>query len=341
MGERVANAGSRSRYRSLTAKAVILEDSTIVATSLVRQGITAASRAVVRSISLSSRRGFRGRPRGHRCHGYGRLAADFTQDKVTRSRAMRAARISPYPKPARSSTSGSGFQGYCNRWPRKGARFVMNDKCSAGTAGSRGDGARPRDRARRPGRFVLESDSPASISSVCTVFAESELCRGRRRCEQGRHRRRHPPGDSLEDIRDGARVPVEQKIIMTEESLATGRGQGPRKEVRLRDTGARDASAHRGIGRGFDCGRARQRLAAGSKRFWPGETGSRSYPSSRLEAYRKAMREIDEQAMAVAYDPGFLNPSNTRRARLQDRTDMADETERRGALFWGRDRQVR
>jgi len=103
--------------------------------------------------------------------------------------------------------------------------FVMNDKCAAGTgrflevmASALGVGL------DELGRLSLESDSPAQISSVCTVFAESEVVS------------RVAEGASKVDIIAGihqaiasrisamaARIPVKEIIVM---SGGVARNQG-------------------------------------------------------------------------------------------------------------------
>ena len=95
--------------------------------------------------------------------------------------------------------------------------FVMNDKCSAGTGRFLEVMAHalevPLDDL---GPLSLQSESPAAISSVCTVFAESEVVS------------RVAEGVSKVDIVAGihqaiasriyamaARIPIKQEIVMT------------------------------------------------------------------------------------------------------------------------------
>jgi predicted CoA-substrate-specific enzyme activase len=93
----------------------------------------------------------------------------------------------------------------------------MNDKCSAGTGRFLEVMAHALEiELDDLGSLSLESESPAAISSVCTVFAESEVVS------------RVAEGVSKMDIVAGihqaiasriysmaVRIPVEQKIVMT------------------------------------------------------------------------------------------------------------------------------
>jgi predicted CoA-substrate-specific enzyme activase len=95
--------------------------------------------------------------------------------------------------------------------------FVMNDKCSAGTGRFLEVMAHALEIGLDDlGPLSLESGSPAAISSVCTVFAESEVVS------------RVAEGVSKVDIVAGihqaiasriyamaARIPIEQEIVMT------------------------------------------------------------------------------------------------------------------------------
>jgi predicted CoA-substrate-specific enzyme activase len=204
---------------SLTAKAVILEDSTIVATSLVPTGHN-SRQSGRRTLDLALEQAgiSEGDLAGIVATGYGRLAADFTQDKVTEITCHARGAHFTIPE-ARTviDLGGQDSKAIAIDGRGKVLDFVMNDKCSAGTGRFLEVMAHALEiELDDLGALSLESDSPASISSVCTVFAESEVVS------------RVAEGVSKVDIVAGihqaiasriyamaARVPVEQKIIMT------------------------------------------------------------------------------------------------------------------------------
>jgi len=150
--------------------------------------------------------------------GYGRHAADFAGEKVTEITCH--ARGAHFARPeARTVIDLGGQDSKAIAVDENGKvrDFVMNDKCSAGTGRflevmAAALGIELDDL----GRISLESESPASISSTCTVFAESEVVS------------RVAEGVSKVDIVAGihqaiasriyamtVRIPVEERVIMT------------------------------------------------------------------------------------------------------------------------------
>ena len=109
--------------------------------------------------------------------GYGRLAADFAGEKVTEITCH--ARGGYFVRSdARTviDLGGQDSKAIAIDDHGKVRDFVMNDKCSAGTGRFLEVMARALEiELDDLGRISLESTSPASISSVCTVFAESEV----------------------------------------------------------------------------------------------------------------------------------------------------------------------
>jgi (R)-2-hydroxyacyl-CoA dehydratese activating ATPase len=204
---------------SLTAKAVVLEGTEMLGNSLVLTGHNsrlagrealekALEDAGLEEASLDLMI----------ATGYGRHAADFAGEKVTEITCH--ARGAHFARPeARTVIDLGGQDSKAIAVDENGKvrDFVMNDKCSAGTGRflevmAAALGIELDDL----GRISLESESPASISSTCTVFAESEVVS------------RVAEGVSKVDIVAGihqaiasriyamtVRIPVEERVIMT------------------------------------------------------------------------------------------------------------------------------
>lgn len=204
---------------SLTAKAVVLEGTEMLGNSLVLTGHNsrlagrealekALEDAGLEEASLDLMI----------ATGYGRHAADFAGEKVTEITCH--ARGAHFARPeARTVIDLGGQDSKAIAVDENGKvrDFVMNDKCSAGTGRflevmAAALGIELDDL----GRISLESESPASISSTCTVFAESEVVS------------RVAEGVSTVDIVAGihqaiasriyamtVRIPVEERVIMT------------------------------------------------------------------------------------------------------------------------------
>ena len=163
---------------SLTAKAVILQDSTMLSSSLILTGHNSrlAGRQALDEALQSAGLDEAGLDLMV-ATGYGRLAADFTGEKVTEITCH--ARGAYFVRPdARTVIDLGGQDSKAIALSDKGKvqDFVMNDKCSAGTGRFLEVMAHALQiELDDLGRISLQSDSPASISSVCTVFAESEV----------------------------------------------------------------------------------------------------------------------------------------------------------------------
>ena len=163
---------------SLTAKAVILQDSTMLSSSLILTGHNSrlAGRQALDEALQSAGLDEAGLDLMV-ATGYGRLAADFTGEKVTEITCH--ARGAYFVRPdARTviDLGGQDSKAIALSDNGKVQDFVMNDKCSAGTGRFLEVMAHALQiELDDLGRISLQSDSPASISSVCTVFAESEV----------------------------------------------------------------------------------------------------------------------------------------------------------------------
>lgn len=204
---------------SLTAKAVVLEDGGIIAASLVLTGHN-SRQAGRRTLDMALEEV--GLAESELAcivaTGYGRLSAEFTDEKVTEITCH--ARGAHFTNPeARTVIDLGGQDSKAIAIDDRGKvlDFVMNDKCSAGTGRFLEVMAHALEiKLDDLGALSLQSKSPAAISSVCTVFAESEVVS------------RVAEGVSKVDIVAGihqaiasriyamaVRIPVEQKIIMT------------------------------------------------------------------------------------------------------------------------------
>lgn len=204
---------------SLTAKAVILDESDVVSTSLVLTGHN--SRVAGRkALDLAmDDAGIRDSDLGHViATGYGRLAVDFASEQITEITCHARGAHLRHPE-ARTVIDLGGQDSKAIAIDDRGKvrDFVMNDKCAAGTGRFLEVMASALEvELDELGRISLESESPAKISSVCTVFAESEVVS------------RVAEGVDKVDIVAGihqaiasriyamaARIPVEEKVVMT------------------------------------------------------------------------------------------------------------------------------
>lgn len=204
---------------SLTAKAVLLEGGEVVARSLVMTG---------HNSRLAGRRAFdlalkdAGLTEGQLGYtiatGYGRLAVDFASEQVTEITCHARGAHSVHPE-AHTVIDLGGQDSKAIAVDDRGrvSDFVMNDKCAAGTGRFLEVMAHALEiELDDLGPISLESDSPAAISSVCTVFAESEVVS------------RVAEGVSKVDIVAGihqaiasrvyamaVRIPVKERVVMT------------------------------------------------------------------------------------------------------------------------------
>ncbi|MBN1288206.1 MAG: 2-hydroxyglutaryl-CoA dehydratase [Actinobacteria bacterium] len=204
---------------SITAKAVVLDNDTILSTSLARTGHD--SRNAGRMV-LEEALGEAGISEEDLAKviatGYGRLNVDFTDEKVTEITChARGAHFSLPDVRTVIDLGGQDSKGIAIGDNGKVIDFVMNDKCAAGT----GRFLEVMAAALQVdlgdlGSISRESKDPAPISSVCTVFAESEVIS------------RVAEGVLKTDIIAGihkaiasrifamiSRIPVNEKIVMT------------------------------------------------------------------------------------------------------------------------------
>ena len=204
---------------SLTAKAVILDGERMLASSLVMTGHNSRV-AGRRALDLACKDA--GIEEGDLASivstGYGRLAVDFASEQVTEitCHARGAHHLHPEVRTV-IDLGGQDSKAIAVGPNGKVVDFVMNDKCAAGTGRFLEVMAQALEiELDELGDISLESESPAPISSVCTVFAESEVVS------------RVAEGVSKVDIVAGihqaiasrvyamsARIPVEERVVMT------------------------------------------------------------------------------------------------------------------------------
>lgn len=163
---------------SLTAKAVILENGEILATSLVMTGHSsklAGERAMdeaLKAVGLS-----REEIGLLVATGYGRLSVDFADDCVTEITCH--ARGASFTHPETRTVidlGGQDSKAIALNETGRVREFVMNEKCAAGTGRFLEVMADALEVGlEQLGRISLTAREPAKISSVCTVFAESEV----------------------------------------------------------------------------------------------------------------------------------------------------------------------
>lgn len=204
---------------SLTAKAVILENSRMLGTSLVMTGHNsriAGRRAL--DLALKDAGLEEDDLGGVVATGYGRLSVDFDADQVTEITChARGAHFTHPEVRTVIDIGGQDSKAIAIDGSGKVLDFVMNDKCAAGTGRFLEVMAQALEiNLNDIGELSLQSDSPAAISSVCTVFAESEVIS------------RVAEGASKKDILAGIhqanasrvyamamRIPINERIMMT------------------------------------------------------------------------------------------------------------------------------
>ncbi|MDD5749000.1 MAG: acyl-CoA dehydratase activase [Actinomycetota bacterium] len=204
---------------SLTAKAVILSESRVIAESILSTGHNsrlASRKALDEALDLAGIR----EEQIERivATGYGRLSVDFPAEKVTEITCHAKGVHSLFPDvKTMIDMGGQDSKAIALGDDGRVIDFVMNEKCAAGTGRFLEVMARALEVALTEfGSLSLESKNPARISSVCTVFAESEVVS------------RIAEGASKVDIAAGIhsavasriyamamRIPVREPIVMT------------------------------------------------------------------------------------------------------------------------------
>ena len=204
---------------SLTAKTVILDEGEVIGKSLVMTGHNSriAGRKAL-DLGLKDARLEERDLERLIATGYGRLSADFTGENITEITCHARGAHATHPE-ARTVIDLGGQDSKAIAINENGrvVDFVMNDKCAAGTGRFLEVMAGALEvELDELGAISLESESPAPVSSACTVFAESEVVS------------RVAEGVSKVDIIAGihqaiasriyamvVRIPVKERIIIT------------------------------------------------------------------------------------------------------------------------------
>ncbi|TFG15491.1 2-hydroxyglutaryl-CoA dehydratase [Candidatus Thorarchaeota archaeon] len=163
---------------STTTKGVMLDaNSTLIASYLLPTGASALSSALKCLSKLSSESGVSADDTTIVSTGYGRLLVDFAHTQVTEitCHSIGVHHLNPG---IRLLIDVGGQDSKVIRIGKNGkpTDFELNDKCSAGTGRFLEVMARVLEVSiDELGPLALKSDSPSTISSTCTVFAESEV----------------------------------------------------------------------------------------------------------------------------------------------------------------------
>ncbi|RPH88377.1 MAG: 2-hydroxyglutaryl-CoA dehydratase [Deltaproteobacteria bacterium] len=163
---------------SITAKAAIVEDGGILGTKIIFTGYNAEAAGVKVYEDLLSESGMDTSSIAKIVStGYGRNSVKFADKTFTEIMAHAAGAYLLNPK-IRTIIDIGGQDSKAIALDEKGKvrNFVMNDKCAAGTGRFLEVMARALEvNLDEFGAMSLQSKLPSKISSLCTVFAESEV----------------------------------------------------------------------------------------------------------------------------------------------------------------------
>ena len=163
---------------SITAKAAIVEDGGILGTKIIFTGYNAEAAGVKVYEDLLSESGLDTSSIAKIVStGYGRNSVKFADKTFTEIMAHAAGAYLLNPK-IRTIIDIGGQDSKAIALDEKGKvrNFVMNDKCAAGTGRFLEVMARALEvNLDEFGAMSLQSNLPSKISSLCTVFAESEV----------------------------------------------------------------------------------------------------------------------------------------------------------------------
>jgi predicted CoA-substrate-specific enzyme activase len=161
-----------------TAKAVIIQDRCLCARALLDTGpnIKKIADKVAKTALAQAGIGF-GSVQGVIATGYGRISVDFADKKITEI-TCHAKGVHHLMALTRTIIDIGGQDSKAIRINEDGnvIDFVMNDKCAAGTGRFLEVIAKALEiPIAELGTVSLQACEPCAISSVCTVFAESEV----------------------------------------------------------------------------------------------------------------------------------------------------------------------
>lgn len=163
---------------SLTAKGVLFENGKIIEKHLISVGYNSRIAGEKMVAELLEKAGLKRQDIGKTvATGYGRNSIDFAD--ITTTEIICHGKGIHYQLPhIRTIIDIGGQDSKVILLDKKGnvANFVMNDKCAAGTGRFLDVMARAMEtHIHEFGLLSLQADNPSKISSVCTVFAESEI----------------------------------------------------------------------------------------------------------------------------------------------------------------------
>ena len=163
---------------SITAKAAILDEGQLKGTIVQGTGFDAKSAAEAAFRKVLDLSGYKSQQvNAVVSTGYGRKSVDFADKSVTEisCHAAGAHFVNPDVKSV-IDIGGQDSKVMTVNHQGKVLDFAMNDKCAAGTGRFLEVMARALEvDLEKMGNISLKSESPATISSLCTVFAESEV----------------------------------------------------------------------------------------------------------------------------------------------------------------------
>jgi predicted CoA-substrate-specific enzyme activase len=163
---------------AVSAKSVILSDSSLVAFAILDTGsnVEKIANAVTQVVLDKARLSFKDL-QGVVATGYGRIAVPFADKRVTEitCHAKGVHHLIPEVKTI-IDIGGQDSKGIRINEAGHVMDFVMNDKCAAGTGRFLEVMAKALElKIDDLGPVSLRGKNPCHISSVCTVFAESEV----------------------------------------------------------------------------------------------------------------------------------------------------------------------
>ncbi len=180
---------------SITAKAAIVEGERILGTKIIFTGYNAEAAGKKFTKICLPKSGWMRQPfQKLFSTGYGRNSVKFAHRSFTEIMAHAAGAYFLNPK-IRTIIDIGGQDSKAMALDEKGKvqNFVMNDKCAAGTGRFLEVMARALEvNLDEFGAMSLQSKMPSKISSLCTVFAESEVISLIARGEKAGHHCGHP-----------------------------------------------------------------------------------------------------------------------------------------------------
>jgi predicted CoA-substrate-specific enzyme activase len=163
---------------SITAKAALIKDGKLLSTKVITTGYNSKNAGETVFENILTEAGLNpSRIRGIVATGYGRNSVSFAGKSITEITCHAAGAY--FLNPAVRSVidiGGQDSKAIVLNEAGKVKDFAMNDKCAAGTGRFLEVMARALEVDINDfGSISLTADNPAKISSLCTVFAESEV----------------------------------------------------------------------------------------------------------------------------------------------------------------------